>query len=1112
MVLAVLQVRAERVAPETAQKVAFTFLNNNGAKAAQMTDLSETAGFNNLYIFTTENSFVVISADDCVQPILGYSLRGGFKAENMPENIRYWLQGYSDEIQYAVDHRLGAAPETKQAWEALVNGKAGAAETTVIVDALVQTQWDQDPGYNEFCPYDQNAGELTVTGCVATAMAQIMRYWEYPSHGLSSHSYTPSNHPEYGVQSVNYAQTTYDWTDMPLYSPTSEIAKLMYHCGVSVDMQYGIGSEGGSSAYSNDIPYALTTYFNYKSGVSHKFKSSYSDTSWLNLIKNELNAGRPVEYNGSGSGGGHAFVCDGYDNSNYFHFNWGWSGRNDGFYLLSNLNPGSGGSGGGSYNFTNNQNAVIGIQPKVCTASVPTQLNATIVARNATLTWDAASNAAAYHIYKNGLLVACTTDPTYTDADLSYGTYTYYVKSRDGNGSNSAASASIVVAIEPVPTGLTATKQDGGALLSWTEPEWCAPQTDDEVLTYGDGVLISAFGGSGNMNIYFGHKYPTSMLSANKVIYKVSFYATATGAFELHVYSATAGNSKPQTQIFTQNATVTGTGWNDIVLSNPLQIDATKDLWVFIYDPEGKAYPMGVGAYSGSNSNGNMISTSNPTSNVYPQNYVMLIRTCITDGSFFYNLYDNNSSVASNLSGTSYTLSSIANNTAHQYSLKTNFNGGETAASNVAGLAIGSASINGNLTLSGDDRMTVVENGVLTVSGTFTNDDASRLLIEEGGQLVASNDVEGTMSKGVVKYTGEKDSYYLIASPVAEENYLPTDLTSGTYDLYLFDQSASDGLEWRNYQAAPFYLQNGMGYLYANAANNTFEFVGTLNNTDGTVAVDYNDGVTFKGFNLIGNPFPCNAYLPAGMSYYRINGEVLAAVTDGSPIAPLEGVFVEVDEAGTIAFSKDEPVAAFNPINIEVTSDKGFVDRAALRFDEGGLLHKFQLNKNTTKLYIPQSGKDYAVVRSNGQGEMPVNFKASKNGSYTISVSTEMEMTYLHLIDNMTGADVDMLTESSYTFEAKTSDYPSRFRLVFASICEDADGSNEAFAYYDGSAWNVSNVGEATMQVIDMQGRIVSSETINGNVTMSTANLSAGVYVMRLVNGDNVKTQKMVVR
>ena len=1099
---------AERVTSETARKAATTFLNNNGAKATQLTDLSKTAGFPNLYIFTANEGFVVMSADDCVQPILGYSMTGRFVAENMPTNVSGWLQGYNDEIQYAIDNKLKATAETANLWKDLIGGNSKAGKATVVVDALIQTTWDQDPGYNDLCPYDSNAGELTVTGCVATAMAQIMRYWEYPSHGTGSHSYTPSSHPEYGVQSVNYAQATYDWTAMPLHSSSDEIAKLMYHCGVSVDMMYGIGSEGGSGAYSNDIPNALTTYFNYKSGSSFISKSYSSSTSWNNTIKTELDAGRPVEYNGSGSGGGHAFVCDGYDSNNYFHFNWGWSGANDGFYSLSNLVPGSGGSGGGSYSFTQNQSAVIGIQPKACTASAPTNLAVTLEGRTAVLTWNAANNAVSYSIYRDGSLIANATNTTYSDIDLSYGTYAYYVKSVDSNGAKSSPTTTVTVSIEPIPSNLIVTKNGNNANLTWTEPEWCVPQTDDEVLTYGDGSLTYSFGGGNGTNYYFGHKYPASMIGTNKVLYKVSFYATMTGAFTLYVYTANAGYNRPQTSVFNQSVTVSATGWNDIVFNSPLQLNSAKDLWVFIYDPEGKSYPIGAGVYSGSDNYGNYVAT-NPTSGVSAQSgLVMLIRTCITDGAFTYNLYDGTTSVAQNLSGTSYTVSNIVNNVAHRYTLKTNFNGGLTGASNMAGLTIGNASLS-TLAMTANDKMTVTENSQLTVSGTLSDVNADNLILENGAQLInSSTGVQATVKKNINGYIGE-GGWYLLASPIAE-SFTPTvdnGLLANNYDLYTFDQS--EELEWRNIEAGSFNtIDNKTGYLYANSGNPTLSFAGTLvaNTTSTTLAYDNN--AELKGFNLIGNPYPCNTFVDR--SFYILNTDGSNFTLGSNPIPPCSAILVQAQGTGeSVTFSK---TASKNEPNITLavtkanTRDNAIVDQARVSFNEKDQLTKYTLNGQYSKLYIPQDGQDFAVAYANEESEMPINFKAAKNGTYTINIATEsLELGYLHLIDNLTGNDVDLLATPSYTFEAKTTDYATRFRLVFNA----ATTSTGTFAFVSDGNIIINNEGEATLQIVDVMGRIIVCS--DGMHTISTNEMAPGVYVLRLINGENVMTQKIVI-
>ena len=272
---------AERVTPETARKVAATFLNNNGAKTAQLTDLSKAAGFPNLYIFTTEQGFVVMAANDCVQPILGYSLTGSFIAEDMPDHVKGWLQGYNDGIQYAIDSKMSASTETANLWKELIEGNSKAGKATVVVAPLIQTKWSQNKYYNALCPEATGGPEgHAYTGCVATAMAQIMKYWGYPAHGIGSHSYTWNGQ----TLSADFGNTTYDWSNMANYyqvyyvngtdqygvsvSNTQEeitaVATLMYHCGVAVNMDYGAS---GSSASSTNIVNAIKTYFNYSSTV-----------------------------------------------------------------------------------------------------------------------------------------------------------------------------------------------------------------------------------------------------------------------------------------------------------------------------------------------------------------------------------------------------------------------------------------------------------------------------------------------------------------------------------------------------------------------------------------------------------------------------------------------------------------------------------------------------------------------------------------------------------------------------------------------------------------------------------------------------------------------------
>ena len=361
---------------------------------------------------------------------------------------------------------------------------------------------------------------------------------------------------------------------------------------------------------------------------------------------------------------------------------------------------------------------------------------------------------------------------------------------------------------------------------------------------------------------------------------------------------------------------------------------------------------------------------------------------------------------------------------------------------------------------------------------------------------------------------GSEGGYNLIASPVTVD-LTNHDMTTGDFDLYYFDNAQDD--EWRNYRQEAFNLVPGTGYLYAKKATDdnptySFELTGVPYNGNGDVELTYTENADFAGFNLIGNPLNTNATL-VDMPYYRLNsdGSALNTSTESSQINVMEGVFVQATPENTTAHFTAAGSKIISQLNVKVTRNRGAVlDNAIIRFDNGAMLGKFQLNPNSTKVYITEGNEDYAIVRSAAESEMPVSFKAAENGTYTLSVVAEnVEMNYLHLIDNMTGTDVDLLATPSYSFEANTTDYANRFRLVF-----NANGleENSNFAFFNGSEWVVSNMGDATLQVIDMTGRVISSETVNGNVTFSTNGLTAGVYMMRLVNGNDVKTQKVLVK
>lgn len=389
-----------------------------------------------------------------------------------------------------------------------------------------------------------------------------------------------------------------------------------------------------------------------------------------------------------------------------------------------------------------------------------------------------------------------------------------------------------------------------------------------------------------------------------------------------------------------------------------------------------------------------------------------------------------------------------------------------------------------------------------------------------------------TFEKEIHAYTeGTKDHYYLIASPigtVSPENV--TNMIENSYDLYYFDQKGdNEGKEWINYRGdnGNFDLKPGKGYLYANNNAVTLTFTGTPYNGDGKVRLEKKDcsnaSGNFEGWNLVGNPFAQTAYI-GNRSFYVMNGDGTEITTsEATSIAPMEGIFVIANTDGEeLTFSTTRTARQKQQLVINVTQNRGnAIDRAIVRFDEESTLPKFQLNPSHTKIYIPQGGQDFAVVHSESIGELPINFKAEKNGTYTLNFnSEEVSFSYLHLIDNLTGADVDLLAGAStgsatYTFEAKTTDYASRFRLVFDSINANEAVCGPNFAYFNGSEWMISNPstssGVATLQVVDMMGRVLSSETISGSA-MVNIKQPAGVYTLRLISDESVGVQKVVVR
>lgn len=358
------------VDPTIARQVAnhfWTVVTDND-EPVKWTDITAEAGFQEFYLFTREDAdgFVIVSADNRVQPILGYSTDSRFLTPP-PAHVFAFLHRYEQEIAYYRENNIPATLEIEQLWSSLLDGTY-TPQLTRAVSPLLSTTWAQSPYYNNLCP--DSAGTYAVTGCVATATAQVMKFWEWPTTGNGSHSYTDDN---FGYQSANFDATTYDWSLMPnaldnnsTAAQLNAVGTLMYHIGVAVEMDYGINA---SSAVLNSYGYssypcaenALKNYFRYKNTLHSIYKDESPDSYWISTLTNELNSGRPVLERGSGDAGGHAFVCDGYDNNGFFHINWGWGSYQNGYFAHNALNPSE--NGVPIYTFNDNVAIIVGIEP-----------------------------------------------------------------------------------------------------------------------------------------------------------------------------------------------------------------------------------------------------------------------------------------------------------------------------------------------------------------------------------------------------------------------------------------------------------------------------------------------------------------------------------------------------------------------------------------------------------------------------------------------------------------------------------------------------------------------------------------------------------------------------
>jgi hypothetical protein len=375
------------------------FDQNRNADLQLVYTFSNQRGESSLFVFDVDdNGFVIVSADDHFRPIVGYSKRHNFHPENMSPECRFYLNAIVSGRDQAKNNAVD--PDVVAEWKSLnETGRLLSYNGGRSVDFLVRSTWDQSPApYNSMCPADPlGPGGHDYTGCVATAMAQLMRFWGYPEHGQGSNSYIcypgPNypGHPEYGTLTANFGATTYQWDQMldkyvnNNYTPeqAEAVATISYHCGVAVNMMYGNVQDNGSGAYSDDVPGAIQNYFLYSNAASIKNYNG-NVTWWKSILKEQFDLGWPVYYSGTDpnpDGGGHAFICDGYDDNDMFHFNWGWGGYQDDYYVVNEID------------YYQNMRIITNFVPAPVynnTVQAPTNVTATKtsdMAQEATITW-----------------------------------------------------------------------------------------------------------------------------------------------------------------------------------------------------------------------------------------------------------------------------------------------------------------------------------------------------------------------------------------------------------------------------------------------------------------------------------------------------------------------------------------------------------------------------------------------------------------------------------------------------------------------------------------------------------------------------------------------------
>lgn len=558
LLLIVATVGAKPVDYLVAQRVAGNFLLKPVIDATP-------ADFSQCYLFTGADGtgFVLVAADDCVRPVLAYSRSESFSTEKLPQHIRHWLNAYQTNIAALIEAGAVASPRVQTEWQSLLSSKYHRVRDNSVAP-LLSTRWNQGYPYNLQCPYSIPDSAYSVTGCVATATAQVMKYWNHPAVGRGMHSYSSN----FGTLSARFDTTHYDWTHMP-DSPNwmssdqerAAVAQLMYHVGVAVEMDYSphssgahVSSDGDNAMASSEN--ALKNYFRYNQGLFSAAKTDYTDTEWDALLTAELDAARPMLVSGNDGSSGHAFVIDGYDTTGFFHLNWGWGGYCDGYYTLDSLNPDGSGIGGNATNGYNNDCKVL------------------------------------LHVYP------ASENPSVTVSLVS-------ADSQQGTVSGGGTFAPYAQT-----TTLLATAREGHRFVSWKSgnhynPFVFSPNNDisdtalfaplvGDTLSYCYGNYKKLWGSQEHYPLEWGIRLPAGSIAAHRQLDAVQLYSVSNADYTLKILTGT----RPDRLIYSSTFSSDTWGWKTIPLTTPVPLYDTMPLWV-VFSCGTYTNPASASSYSG---------------------------------------------------------------------------------------------------------------------------------------------------------------------------------------------------------------------------------------------------------------------------------------------------------------------------------------------------------------------------------------------------------------------------------------------------------------------------------------------------------------------------------